>query len=87
MTIDLADHLDALRIAVGKFDALITVAVESYDNTSWRSADSLQIDRMAHLLGAAADAATTAIEAVDRFRTLVADRQPAATGYDWGDQR
>lgn len=76
MMIDLAARLDALRIAVGKVDALAAVAVESYDNTTWRDADPLQIDRMAHLLGATADAAATAVAAVDHFRIIVADHQP-----------
>jgi K+-transporting ATPase c subunit len=83
MMIDLAARLDALRIAVGKVEALAAAAVESYDNTIWPDAAPLQIDRMAHLLGATADAAATAVAAVDHFRTVVVDQQPSSGEADW----
>ena len=87
MTVDLAGHLDALRIAVGKVEALAAVAAESYDNTIWNNTDPLQIDRMAHLLGATAEAAATAVAAVDRLHTFVADQQPADAGDNWDSSR
>jgi hypothetical protein len=76
VTVDLTGHLDALRIAVGKVEALTAVAGESYDNTIWNNTDPLKIDRMAHLLGATAEAAATAV-APDWLHTFVADQQPA----------
>lgn len=82
-TTDLAAQLDALRIAVGKVDALAAVAVESYDHADWSSSDSLQIERMAYLLGAVAEAATTAVAVVDRFHGFVADHQRAEAGDEW----
>jgi hypothetical protein len=81
--IDLPAQLDALRITVGKVDALAALAEEAFDNTICTDADALQIDRMAHLIGAVAESAATAVAAVDRFRALVADQQPAPGGDHW----
>jgi hypothetical protein len=80
---DVAAQLDALGIAVAKVDALAAVAVESYDNASWRDADPRQIDRMAHLLRVTADVAAAAVAGVGRFCILVADQQPAEAGDEW----
>jgi hypothetical protein len=80
---DLAAQLDALRIAVGKVDALAAVVVESYDHADWSGADPIQVERMAYLLGAVAEAATAAIAVVDRFHGFVADRQRAEAGDEW----
>ena len=55
--VDCAAQLDTLGIAVAKVDALVAVAVESFDGTSWRSAGPLQIERMALVLGTVAEVA------------------------------
>lgn len=83
--IDIAAEMDALRIAVGKVDAIAAAAEEMFDNTIWRDADPLHLDRMAHLIGAVSESATLAVAAVDHLRTVVADRQPAGEGGDWDD--
>ena len=41
VTVDLARHMDALRIAVGKVEALASVAAESYDDEIWNNTDPL----------------------------------------------
>jgi len=89
MTTNLDAELDAVRIAVGKVDALASVAEESFDNTVWRDADPLQLDRMAHLIGSVADAARSALAAVDKLRGAVALAGPAGaidTAGDWGER-
>ena len=40
---DLAKHLDAVRIAVGELDALASIALRSFDDADWRSADSILV--------------------------------------------
>lgn len=81
--LDLGAQIDALRIAVGRVEALAATAAESYDNTVWRDADPLQVERLAHLLGATAEAAAAAVAVVYRFETLIADQQAASAGDRW----
>lgn len=73
----LALHLDALRVAAGKTEALAATAVESYDGADWRGADGALVERIAYLLGAVAEAARAVVVAVARFHGFVADRQRA----------
>ena len=80
---DTAAHLDALRIAVGKTEALAAVAVESYDRADWSGADPLQVERMAYLLGAIAEAAADGVAAAERAHAAVADRHLTATCDEW----
>jgi hypothetical protein len=49
-------------------------------------ADALQIDRMAHRIGAVAESAATAVTAVDRFRVLIAGPEPASDEDDWDNE-
>jgi hypothetical protein len=80
---DIAAHLDALRIAVGKTEALAAVAVESYDRADWSGADPLQVERMAYLLGAIAEAAADGVGAAHRIHAAIADWQLTETCDEW----
>jgi hypothetical protein len=82
--VDLGAHMDELRIAAGRVEALAAVSVETYDNAIWEDADPVIVERIAHLLGATHEAAAAAVEAVDHFRTVVADAQPTEGGDQWG---
>lgn len=79
----LAAHMDALVIATGKTEALAAVAMEWFDGVTWGHTDQLQTDRLAHMLGATAQAAAGAVGMLNRFRTWFADQQPAEAGDDW----
>jgi hypothetical protein len=57
--------------------------VEWIDDLEWDSTDQLQTDRLAYLIGTVSEAAAAAVAVVDRFRTMVADQQPAEAGDDW----
>ena len=80
---DVAAHLDALHIAVGKTEALAAVAVESYDRADWSGADPLQVERMAYLLGAIAEAAADGVGAAERIHAAIADRHRTETSDEW----
>ena len=77
--VDLAAQLDALRLVAGRTAALADVTLESYDHADWRGADPALIERMAHLLGAVAEAAVAVVAAVNRFHGFVADQQWTAS--------
>ena len=81
--VDLAVHLDELRLAAGRVVALVAVSVENYDNLSTQDPDPDVVERVAHLLGAAYEAAAAMLETVDKFRGIVADMQPAPGGERW----
>lgn len=81
--VDLAEHLDELRITAGRAEALAAVAVSAYDDLAWDEPDALLIERVAHLIGATHEATSLVMLAVDHFLTVVADAQPA----EGGDQR
>jgi len=85
MMVDLAVHLDELRLAAGRVVALSAVAVENFDNLSTQDPDPDVVERVAHLPGAAYETAAAMLESVDRFRGIVADMQPAASGERWDD--
>ena len=80
---DAAVHLDVLRIAVGKTEALAAVAVESYDRADWSGADPLQVERMAYLLGAIAEAAADGVAAAERAHAAIAARHLTETFDEW----
>jgi len=62
------DKFDALRIAVGNVDALAASVEELFDATMYGAgADRQKLERLAHLIGMTADAASTALVAVDAF--------------------
>ena len=77
---------DDLRALIAKVDALAHAAQSMFDETLWGGeVDMQRLDRVAHLIGATADAAEIAIVAVDGFNaaTLV---NPVANGSnptDW----
>jgi hypothetical protein len=81
--VDMGARLDELWVAAGRTEALAAVSVEAYDNASWNDPDPQIIERLAHLLGVTHEAAVATVSAVDRFRTAVADAQPATAGERW----
>jgi hypothetical protein len=78
-----ATPLDALRIAVGRTKALADVAVSEFDSANWGNADPEQVERVAYMLEAVANAATNAVGAVDRFEIAVANQQPVPRDEQW----
>ncbi len=79
----LATHLDALRLAAGKTEALAATAVESYDNAEWSGADRALVERMAYVIEAVAEAARATVVVVEQFHGFVADRQRSGDGEWW----
>lgn len=61
-----SERYDELRTAVAKVDALAAAVEETYDSTAWpQGSDRKQIERLAHLIGAAREAAEAALVVVD----------------------
>jgi hypothetical protein len=81
--VDLAPHLDALVIAVGRVEALAAVVQEWFDGASWHDAGPRQTERLAYMIGAISEAAAASVGTVNRFRAWFADQQPAEAGDDW----
>lgn len=79
---DLSAQLDAVRIAVGKVDALAAVTLLAYDDTSWCLSESLHAERIAYLIGAVADAAAAAVMTVSHVQAAVSDEAPATHGEE-----
>jgi hypothetical protein len=77
------DALDRLRVAVSKTDALAHAAQEMFDGTVWGGAvDAQRLERMAQLIGATAEAAAAALNAVDVLNSDLLD--PGTTGEPGG---
>jgi hypothetical protein len=59
---------DEIRIAVARVDSLASAAESMFDNTSFGAGvDRQTIERLAHLIGATAEAAAAAVVVVDRL--------------------
>jgi len=59
---------DEIRIAVARVDSLASAAEAMFDDTTFDSnLDRQRIERLAHLIGATAEAAAAAIVVVDRL--------------------
>jgi hypothetical protein len=75
-------HIDAVRVAVGRVEAIVAILVDWFDGLNWHNTGPQQLEQMAFVLGVVAEKAIAAVAAVDRFETLVADQQPATPGPD-----
>lgn len=79
---------DELRLVVAKVDALANATEELFDSTTWRGeVDSQRLERIAHLVGATAEAAAVAVVAVDSFNAEVLVTPTISTDTDpddWG---
>jgi uncharacterized protein YcaQ len=73
-------HIDAVRVAVGRVEALVAVLADWLDGVSWHNAGPLEVERMIYVIDMVQEKAAAAIAVVDRFDTLVADRQRAEPG-------
>jgi hypothetical protein len=59
---------DEIRIAVARVDSLASAAESMFDNTAFGAdLDRQKIERLAHLIGATAEAAAAAVVVVDRL--------------------
>jgi hypothetical protein len=65
---DLNEQLDIIRRAVGRVDAFAAAVSQGFDP------GTTQLDRFGHLVEATALAAATAVNAVDRFCAMMAER-------------
>jgi hypothetical protein len=83
---DVAACLDALHIVVAGVEALVSLAVEAFDNADWRGVDPHLVDRMASVLGVIARSAGAAVDAANRLQGAVADAQPAVAGEQGGGE-
>jgi len=79
----LTTPMDELRIAVGRTKALADVALKEFDDASWGNPDPDQVERVAYMLEAVANAATNAVGAVDRFEIAIANQQPVPRDEQW----
>jgi hypothetical protein len=76
--------LDDVRTAVAKCEAIANAAEELFDVTAWGAdADRQRLERLAHLIGAAAESAMAALVACDRLAGVLADTSPATAADRW----
>jgi hypothetical protein len=76
--------LDELRNAVAKCEAIAHAAEELFDGTAWGAdVDRQRLERLAHLIGATAEAATAALAACDRLGGVLGDAAPIAPADHW----
>jgi hypothetical protein len=69
--------IDEIRIAAAKTEALAHAAETAFDSMVWPTGvDRQDIERLAHLVGAAAEAAAAAVHVVDRHNSELADSRP-----------
>ena len=80
---DIAAPLHALRIAVAEVEALAALAVHAFDDADWHGGDQQLVERMASVLGVIARSAASAIAALNRLHSAIADAQPATAGERW----
>lgn len=79
------EAFDEVRTAVAKVDALASAAEAAYDGLSLpQGTDRQQVERVAHLVGAAAAAAADALLAVDALNAELLDDSTSAKPGDWG---
>jgi hypothetical protein len=71
---DIEAHLDDLRRAIGRVEALADSAVRAYGDMH----EALVDERVAHLIDMTSEAAFHALEEVDRMRLAVSNPVPAA---------
>ena len=79
---DIAALLHALHVAVAEVEALAALAVHAFDDADWHGGDEL-VERMASVLGVIARSAASAITALNRLHSAIADAQPATAGERW----
>jgi hypothetical protein len=71
---------DDIRVAVAKVDAIAHAAEATFDSAIWPpGADRRQTERIAHLVGAAREAAEAALSAVDELSTKICDESALAS--------
>jgi len=80
----LAD-LDAIRADVVRADVLAIVAHEHFDRTIWREADGERVEFVRHLVAAASEAASAALQAIDDLRRTMASRRSVPSAEIWQD--
>lgn len=68
MTATVGNAPDRLRSLVSRADALVHSALEALDDLGWiEVSDSRRLERLAQLVGAAAEAAEEALDLLDRL--------------------
>ena len=77
---DIAVPLSALHVAVSEVEALAALAVHAFDDADRRGGDQQQVERMASVLGVIARSAASAITALNRLHSAIADAQRATAG-------
>ena len=80
---DIAAPLHALHVAVAEVEALAALAVHAFDDADWHGGDQQLVERMASVLGVIARFAASAITALNRLHSAIADAQPATAGERW----
>jgi predicted ABC-type transport system involved in lysophospholipase L1 biosynthesis ATPase subunit len=81
---------DEIRIAVARVDSLASAAEAMFDDTTFDgNLDRQRIERLAHLIGATAEAAAAAIVVVDRLNAdaLNTAIPPSTKLDDWEGPR
>lgn len=73
-------HIDPVRVAVGRVDALVAVLADWLDGVNWHNASPLEAERMIYVIDMIQEKSAAAVSVVERFATLVADRQRAESG-------
>jgi hypothetical protein len=80
MTFDVADAVDELRQLVAKVDALAHATEDLFDQVIWveDADDRRRLERLAHLVGATAEAVEAAVEASDELAAKLAEHRSEA---------
>jgi hypothetical protein len=78
--------LDAVRYEVARADVLAIIAHEHFDRTVWREVDDERVDFVAHLVAAASEAASAALQALDDLRRATASRHAVPGAEIWEDR-
>jgi hypothetical protein len=71
---DLAEQLDTIRMAVLQSDALAVAVSRGFEYEISSEISRVQLQRLGHLINAAAQAAATAADVVDKFCVMMAER-------------
>ncbi len=71
---NLGEQLDIIRLAVGRSDALAAAASHGFEYAISRDASRSQLDRVRHLIDATVQATATAVDIVDSFCAMMAER-------------
>jgi hypothetical protein len=69
--VELHEELEAVRNAIGRVDALASLASEQFSAKVWNRVEPERFNRMGHLIAAIAEAASVAVTIYDDFRTAM----------------